>query len=442
MRKTVKNLLMLSMLMTLFVACNPEEPNGEEVIVLDDLVTEVATELSSFSVTLNATVNNFDPMAVSRSNYGFLYVLSNDIDSLEALSLFEEYQDNGYAEGCKFVNGGNIEVGNKYSHTLQNLTPSQQLYYCAILTSPATKKLIIGGVQSVKINDFTPSFKVVKSTDIGYLNSTIQIEADYCGATNKNVQLGIYYHTSEDLIAVNGENVKFSEELDSVVTMKVDFLRANTTYYVKPYIYNKKSKEYFFADVFSFTTRNADELAVDMGMSVLWASCDLGANTPLELGWLFNFASLEPYLDYVNLTYDSDYVLPDGVPDDISGTEFDAATYFLGGKWRMPTFEEFEELCNNCEVSLSSSYGTVEDYDASKTVFWSKKISGKKIEFKDYSVRESGTVTYLYSIWRWLSTQKLYEESDRKFPTIMSRGTWSWDNEYYYNGIRPVRDID
>lgn len=442
MRKTVKNLLMLSMLMTLFVACNPEEPNGEEVIVLDDLVTEVATELSSFSVTLNATVNNFDPMAVSRSNYGFLYVLSNDIDSLEALSLFEEYQDNGYAEGCKFVNGGNIEVGNKYSYTLQNLTPSQQLYYCAILKSPATKKLIIGGVQSVKINDFTPSFKVVKSTDIGYLNSTIQIEADYCGATNKNVQLGIYYHTSEDQIVANGVDLKYSGSLDSVVNIALDFIKANTTYYVKPYILNKKTKEYYFADVLSFTTRNADELAVDMGLSVLWASCDLGANTPLEPGWLFNFASLVPYIDYANVSYDSDYVLPDGVPDDISGTEFDAATYFLGDKWRIPTLDEFEELCNNCEVSLSSSYGTVADYDASKTVFWSKKISGKKIEFKDYSVSESGTVTYLYNICRWLSTQKLYEEAGRKFPTIMYEDRWSWDNEYYYDGIRPVRDID
>ncbi len=432
----------MSLVASFLASCKPDNPDGGgDDLVLDDVVTELPTDVTAFSVTLNAVVNNFDAMTVSRSNYGFVYIVSNDIDNNAAQDMFYNYQDNGYDENCKFVPGGNIEVGNKYSYTILNLLPEQQIYYCAVLTHPQTKKIVLGDMQVIKSLEFAPQFKSVETSEISYLNTSFIIEADYCGATSKNVQLGLYYHTSEDQIAVNGENVKFSEELDSVVTMKVDFLRANTTYYVKPYIYNKKSKEYFFADVFSFTTRNADELAVDMGMSVLWASCDLGAVKPMEDAWWFKYASLIPSTNYT-LYYDIDYVLPDGVPDDISGTEFDAATYFLGGKWRMPTFEEFEELYNNCEISTTNSFDSVDGYTSSKTVYWSKKISGRNLEFKDYSVREAGSVTYLNTLYRWLSTQKLYEEMDRKFPTVIYRNNWSWNDEYYYGGIRPVRDID
>jgi hypothetical protein len=83
---------------------------------------------------------------------------------------------------------------------------------------------------------------------------------------------------------------------------------------------------------------------VDLGLSsgVKWATCNLGAATPEELGDLYYWG--ETTTSMVNNTK---YV---NVGDDISGNaKYDAARAQLGGSWRMPTYIEFNELVSECE---------------------------------------------------------------------------------------------
>lgn len=62
---------------------------------------------------------------------------------------------------------------------------------------------------------------------------------------------------------------------------------------------------------------------VDLGLSVKWATCNLGASRPEEQGDVFTLGETAP------------------VPDDM-------AHLGRGGRWRMPTSAEFYELCINC----------------------------------------------------------------------------------------------
>lgn len=86
--------------------------------------------------------------------------------------------------------------------------------------------------------------------------------------------------------------------------------------------------------------------AVDIGLSVKWASFNLGAYKPADVGGLFYWADNQASTNG-NTQYTKDKV---GMIGDISGYDkYDAATHMLGKNWRLPTDEECKELLNSCK---------------------------------------------------------------------------------------------
>lgn len=91
--------------------------------------------------------------------------------------------------------------------------------------------------------------------------------------------------------------------------------------------------------------------AVDLGLSVKWATCNVGASSPEQYGAYFAWGEVEPKSDYSKENYryynndTKEYIY---IGDDISGTEYDAAYVEWGDGWRMPTKEEVLELHNKC----------------------------------------------------------------------------------------------
>lgn len=88
---------------------------------------------------------------------------------------------------------------------------------------------------------------------------------------------------------------------------------------------------------------------VDLGLSVKWATCNVGANYPNSFGNYYAWGELNPksYYSYDNChTYNEEL-------DDISGKlKYDVARKMWGGTWRMPTRSEMDELVNNCNWEL------------------------------------------------------------------------------------------
>ena len=102
---------------------------------------------------------------------------------------------------------------------------------------------------------------------------------------------------------------------------------------------------------------------VDLGLSVKWATCNIGAINPEEYGDYFAWGEVEPKEVYDWSTYrygldwnqvikycDNDYCGKDGFVDDKMelDPEDDAATMNWGGDWRMPTNVEMDELKTQC----------------------------------------------------------------------------------------------
>lgn len=79
--------------------------------------------------------------------------------------------------------------------------------------------------------------------------------------------------------------------------------------------------------------------AVDLGLSVMWACCNVGADNPWERGEQYAWGQTD-----LNTGYDSDT----NIGSEISGTHYDVVHIKWKGNWRMPTKEEIDELCDKC----------------------------------------------------------------------------------------------
>ena len=112
---------------------------------------------------------------------------------------------------------------------------------------------------------------------------------------------------------------------------------------------------------------------VDLGLSVKWATCNVGATTPEDYGYYFAWGEVEPKTTYNWSTYKycngSSSTLTkychlssygkDGFTDNktVLDPEDDAATANWGGAWRMPTKAEQDELRENCTWNWTTQNG-------------------------------------------------------------------------------------
>lgn len=97
--------------------------------------------------------------------------------------------------------------------------------------------------------------------------------------------------------------------------------------------------------------------AVDLGLSVKWATCNIGTGYPTGKGQYFAWGEICPKKMYTWDTYKLKYKYH---PSYDENTELEAcddvATDFWGEEWRLPTVEEFEELLNLCSWAWDDEY--------------------------------------------------------------------------------------
>ena len=100
--------------------------------------------------------------------------------------------------------------------------------------------------------------------------------------------------------------------------------------------------------------------AVDLGLSVMWAKCNIGATQPEEYGDFYAWGEQETKDSYTWENY-SYYNTNNGawvdLGESISGTSFDVAHNKLGEGWRMPTKDEMGELLDNCQATHTTING-------------------------------------------------------------------------------------
>lgn len=91
--------------------------------------------------------------------------------------------------------------------------------------------------------------------------------------------------------------------------------------------------------------------AINLGLSVRWASCNVGAASPGDYGDYFAWGEVAPKEVYTPDNYQflkAERHNCAHMEDDISATAHDVAHELWGNGWRMPTTYEFNELLTEC----------------------------------------------------------------------------------------------
>ena len=93
---------------------------------------------------------------------------------------------------------------------------------------------------------------------------------------------------------------------------------------------------------------------VDLGLSVRWATCNVGASSPSDYGNYYAWGETTAKSSY---TEDNSRTLGVSLGDISGNPSYDAATANWGSGWRMPTRAEFEELVDKCTWEWTSRGG-------------------------------------------------------------------------------------
>jgi len=104
--------------------------------------------------------------------------------------------------------------------------------------------------------------------------------------------------------------------------------------------------------------------AVDLGLSVLWANHNLGADRPEAYGGYYAYGETAEKEQYTHENYkhsdDDDHYgfFMHDIGPEISATDMDAAHVLWGNGWRMPTRAECVELAEKCTCKQINYNGT------------------------------------------------------------------------------------
>ena len=182
--------------------------------------------------------------------------------------------------------------------------------------------------------------------------------------------------------------------------------------------------------------------AVDMGNSVRWAAYNVGASKPEEFGDYYAWGETETKSDYSEYTYF----------DSINGNSRDFTKYYngeggktvldpdddvahvqWGGKWRMPTYDDFTELRENC-IWEWTTYEGINGY----MVYGFK---GNRIFLPAAGIRIGTDLADAGSDGYYWSSSLYSEYSYRAWFVFFFSGQARWDTYYYRHvglSVRPV----
>ena len=261
------------------------------------------------------------------------------------------------------------ETENNYWTTIYNLTDGQK-YYIRYKISNIYSEVILDDVYEFTTLAFaTPSVITQEASDITLNGATVGgiIETD---GGHPIIEQGVCYSTSANP-TIEQRKVNSNSKLETYSCKLID-LQEGTTYYARAYATNKLGTAY--GNEIQFITKartyeNGYEY-IDLGLSVKWASMNIGASSPEESGDYFAWGETTPKsvydwstYKYCNGTYNSltkyNHNENYGVVDNKMKLELsdDAANVNWGGEWRMPSEAEYKELLEKCTWSSSSMNG-------------------------------------------------------------------------------------
>ena len=158
---------------------------------------------------------------------------------------------------------------------------------------------------------------------------------------------------------------------------------------------------------------------VDLGLpsQLKWAKCNIGANSEEEAGLYFQYGDTQgytaeqvgagdgkKYFDWSDYKFSIDgtakpskYTVSDRKT--VLDPEDDAAHVNMGGNWRMPTLDEYNELCLNTDAYLVPTEGeeikgTAQEQKGIVGIEWVSQVEGTLKGIKFY--KKGDKQTYMF----------------------------------------------
>lgn len=133
---------------------------------------------------------------------------------------------------------------------------------------------------------------------------------------------------------------------------------------------------------------------VDLGLSTLWATCNIGAYSSTQMGNKYAYGETSVKSEYTS----SNYI----------GGNGDIAKIIWGGDWRMPTSSELSEIVSGCTWRVKTKNGI--------EVVTATGPNGNSIDFPYYSyIGNSGLAGWYWSATSYTSSKAycLHFENDK-----------------------------
>ena len=232
-----------------------------------------------------------------------------------------------------------------------------------------------GNGQEIVMPD--PSVETLAASEIEANSAFLHARIDFSGASRDNVYYGFFWGTSENLEGTYTPGEGALDE-NNAYSAEILGLIPETEYWFKAFV--EIDGHPYTGEILNFTTEGIPVIApeaVDLGIvvngkKIKWGSFNLGATKPEECGDYYAWGETETKDNYSWSTYqfsnsssgpfskyntsssygavDNKTVLETGPDGD------DVASKLLGGKWRIPTDEEWTALRTNCTWTRTSNY--------------------------------------------------------------------------------------
>ncbi len=294
--------------------------------------TGAATSITCFSAKVSATINT--PSTVTPSEYGICYGTANN--PTDRLRLTSKGSDGSVTATLRALEGNTVYYYRPYAV-----------------------------VNSVISYGPTSSFKtlvdnVVTTGDIdaeGNVRSRLTIG----GGAYSTLEVGLCWSRTNAAPTIADNSAK-TNELDDENYYVIKPQIGGTIYY-RAYVRIDGVAHYGAAKIGTVKMKAGE--AVDLGLSVKWASFNIGASSPEDYGWYLAWGETEPkttyswdtYFDSVNGSSSNFKKYYDGGGKTTLDPEDDAAHVNWGGDWRMPTLAEQDELRTKCTWRWTSRNG-------------------------------------------------------------------------------------
>lgn len=263
----------------------------------------------------------------------------------------------------KSQSGFSTYGSNGWAGSFQRFIPGQGYMYCSMRNEPVS--FSFSGTATPVVVTADPAYVSSVSAMVG--GNVTMADGDMIFAR------GVCWGT-EPMPTVHSNLTNEGARIGEFSSLLME-LAPNTTYYVRAYAVTYCGLAY--GEVRSFTTLESSEIHgyVDLGLpsGLWWATCNVGADTPEGYGDYFAWGETQPKDSYDWSTYqycngsgttltkycnNPDYGYS-GFTDTLTTLQLedDAASVNWGAEWRMPTKEEWEELCQHTTNTWTTHNG-------------------------------------------------------------------------------------